>query len=206
MSSAAVASAANPSFRPCSAGLRGRLREATQAQHERLDRQLGALDLQSMGGYRLFLEANAAALLPLEAALERSGVSNIFPDWAERSRRAAILSDLTAAGGTVQPLPRASLLDVGGVLGTMYVLEGSRLGARYLLKSVAQSADPSVAAATAYLSHGAGQHLWQSFLARLDELALAARDEAHAIAGARNAFALFAQATDIALAHAKAGA
>jgi hypothetical protein len=49
----------------------------------------------------------------------------------------------------------------------MYVLEGSRLGAQVLLQAVAGSSDAAVTAATAYLRHGAGRHLWQSFLALL---------------------------------------
>lgn len=206
MSSAAVASVANSPHRLCSRGLRARLREATAQEHELLDRQLGALDLQSVDCYRVFLEANAAALLSLETALERSGISRIFPDWPARSRRAAILSDLTAVGGTTRLLPCPASLDFGGVLGTMYVLEGSRLGARYLLKTVGPSADASVAGATAYLSHGASQHLWQSFLARLEQLALTPRDEARAIDAAQNAFVLFTQAADTALARVKADA
>src|SRR5262245_32318182 len=55
-------------------------------------------------------------------------------------------------------LPTPAFMPVGavvaGVLGTMYVLEGSRLGAQVLLKSVMRSSDAVATAATAYLSHG----------------------------------------------------
>ncbi len=198
MSSAAVASEAKGHESHRRAGLRERLRAATAEDHERLDRQLSTLDLQDLGGYREFLEVNAAALLPLEAALEQSAVAGSFPDWPERSRSAAILADLMAVGGFALPLPPLATLDAGGVLGTMYVLEGSRLGARYLLKTVAQSSNPIVRGATAYLAHGAGAHPWQGFLAQLEAFDLTPQDEASAVDAARDAFALFARAMRVA--------
>lgn len=81
-----------------------------------------------------------------------------------------------------------------GVLGTMYVLEGSRLGAKFLLKTVADSADPRIGEATAYLRHGTGQRLWQSFLSKL--ASNHSCDEDEAIEAARSAFAAFEQAAD----------
>jgi heme oxygenase len=91
-------------------------------------------------------------------------------------------------------LEDVSSLNRGGLLGTMYVLEGSRLGAKYLLRLIAQSTDPLLAEARAYLGHGAGQPLWRSFLTRLEREAVSGDDEAEAIAGARRAFAMFAEA------------
>ena len=177
-----------------SSGLRDSLREATASAHRELDAQFAAFDITSRRGYRRFLEASAAALWPLEAALDQGGVTRIFVDWPERSRRAAIAADLDRVGGSVRPLAEVRPLNRNGMLGTMYVLEGSRLGAKYLLRMIAQSADPLVAEAGAYLSHGAGRPLWRSFLDRLQREAMTADDEAEAIAGAHQAFALFAQA------------
>ena len=178
---------------PKAAGLRLCLRSITANAHARLDAQLGALDLASLAGYRLFLEASAAALLPLEADLTAARVAEIFPDWELRSRKAAILSDLVRIGGQMEPLPFRHPLDFGGVLGTMYVLEGSRLGARVLLNTVKHSTDPQVLHATTFLRHGAGHHFWPSFLAVLESQA-AADHEASAIDGAVRAFAMFERA------------
>lgn len=191
MSSAAVVGEA-------SADLRDRLRAATTDDHQRLDRQLGALDLTGLSGYREFLEINTAALLPLEDALERNDVTTVFPDWPARSRRVAMLSDLAAVGGVARPLPPLGALGPAAVIGTMYVLEGSRLGARYLLKTVMQSADPTIRNATAYLAHGEGQRLWQSFLVRLEAFDLTQGDEERAVEAARAAFAFFARAIPVA--------
>jgi heme oxygenase (biliverdin-IX-beta and delta-forming) len=175
-------------------GLRDRLKDATAAAHRDLDTQFAAFDLASRRGYRQFLEASAAALLPLEAALEQAGVGGVFADWAQRSRRAAIIADIDRLGGAIRPLRSAGPLNRNSLFGTLYVLEGSRLGAKFLLRMIAHSADPHIGGATAYLSHGAGQPLWRSFLARLESEAVSSDGETEAIAGARRAFAMFAQA------------
>jgi heme oxygenase (biliverdin-IX-beta and delta-forming) len=138
-----------------SSGLRDMLQEATATAHRDLDAKFAAFDLASRRGYRRFLEASAAALLPLEAALERAGVACLFTDWPQRARRAAITADLARLDGVIRSLEDVCPLSRNGVLGTMYVLEGSRLGAGYLLRMVAQSADPLIAGARAYLGHGA---------------------------------------------------
>jgi heme oxygenase len=173
--------------------LRDRLRAATADAHARLDGLLADLDLRERGAYRTFLEASAAALLPLEDALVAADVARLFPDWRERARGSALHDDLARVGGDARPLRLAAALDHAGVLGVMYVLEGSRLGARVLLKLATASPDPVVAGATAYLRHGAGLHLWQGFLARLERHAENLKDAEGAIAGARLAFAHFTQ-------------
>ena len=83
-----------------SPALRSILRDATAAEHARLDARLGAFDLRTVGGYRKFLEINAAALLPLERALVRAGVRDVLPDWDHRARSKSILCDLARLGGT----------------------------------------------------------------------------------------------------------
>ncbi|WP_441239215.1 biliverdin-producing heme oxygenase [Bradyrhizobium sp. 930_D9_N1_4] len=175
-------------------GLRERLRDATAHAHRDLDAQLSSFDLTVFSGYRRFLQASAGALLPLEAALVEAGVVRMFPDWLKRSRSAAIAADLERLGSDTQYTVSVSPLTHSGVLGAMYVLEGSRLGAKFLMKTVADAADPRIGEATAYLSHGAGQRLWQSFLSKLQNEE--ACDEDEAIEAARAAFAAFEQAAD----------
>jgi heme oxygenase len=172
------------------------LRHATADAHRDLDARLGALDLVRRDGYRRFLEINAAALLPLEAALEQAGVVAIFADWPWRSRRAAIAADLARVGGSLRPLGEAPRLNRNALFGTLYVLEGSRLGAKYLRRTIATSADPVISRATAYLDHGSGQQLWQSFLLALGHQSFTQDDEDEIIAGAQSAFAMFARSAD----------
>jgi len=173
--------------------LRSILRDATAADHAQLDATLGALDLCTVAGYRRFLEINATALLPLERSLELAGVRAMLPDWDDRARTAAILTDLARLGGRPGRLDAPELTDRSAMLGTLYVLEGSRLGAAYLLRTVRQCGDPLVSGNTAFLGHGAGRQFWPQYLAVLecqaDELA-----EDDLVRSARSAFDLFAHA------------
>jgi heme oxygenase len=175
-------------------GLRDRLRDATAAAHRELDAQMSAFDLSVFSGYRRFLQASAGALLPLEAALVEAGIDRLFPDWPERARSEVIAADLDRLAREAHATVSVSPLTRSGMIGTMYVLEGSRLGAKFLLKTVADAADPRISEATAYLSHGAGKRLWQSFLAKL--ASEEACDEDEVIAAARGAFAAFELAAD----------
>jgi heme oxygenase len=175
-------------------GLRFRLRDATAADHARLDTLFSSLDLRKSGDYRRFLEVTAAALIPLEEALGASGVNDTVPDWPQRSRTAALRSDLSRLGGSVDPLPPVTTPDRDTIFGVLYVLEGSRLGARVLLPIVLGSDDLRVATTNAYLSHGLERPLWQSFVATLERHGETIADDDGVIAGATLAFDLFARA------------
>lgn len=127
--------------------------------------------------------------------MEAAGVEAVVPDWPLRSRRHAILCDLEQLGGVLRQFPTPSPpLTVGGILGTTYVLEGSRLGSRVLLDAVVRSSDPTVAKTTQYLGHGEGHRFWQSYIELLEARGAALDDESDIIDGACRAFALFAEA------------
>jgi heme oxygenase len=175
------------------------LREATAAAHARLDAAFNGLDLQRLPDYRDFLQANAVALLPLEGSLVQSGVEEFFPDWTLRSRTAALVRDLVSLGGVIPRLQPLRQIDREAMLGALYVLEGSRLGAAYLLPIVEQSPDPSVAGCIAYLNHGAGLRLWQSYCARLEQQSVQIGNPTKIIDAALQAFALFEHGADIVL-------
>jgi heme oxygenase len=181
----------NEPSRPAAPGLRQQLKEATADTHRELDRAFGAFDLAAVSGYRRFLEASAAALLPLEAILVRAGVEQIIADWPQRSRSTAILDDLRLVDGRCEPLELDGVLSRHGVLGIAYVLEGSRLGAKVMLARLAAE-DRQILRATAYLRHGSGLPLWREFLALLArQEPVVPRELAEAIDGARFAFNMF---------------
>lgn len=188
-----LAGSRDVSGRRTGGALRARLKDATADAHRQLDRNLMAFDLKTASGYRRFLEASAGALLPLEAALVESGVDDIVKDWPSRSRSDAILDDLTQVEGGLHLMPAPAAFSRSALFGTLYVLEGSRLGARFLLKAVTRSADPAVGRATAYLGHGAGEPLWEKFLALLTHEA-PHLDEEEVVEGARSAFGVFSTA------------
>ncbi|MGJ4891593.1 biliverdin-producing heme oxygenase [Bradyrhizobium sp. HKCCYLR20261] len=176
-------------------GIRDRLRAATAAAHHALDERLSRFDLTTTADYRRFLQASAAALLPLEQMLDRAGAGAMLGDWTRRRRSEAICADLAELNGRAAPMELpARPLDRSAVLGTLYVLEGSRLGAVYLLRIVAASPDPRVRRATRYLRHGAGQGLWRSFLSVLAAERLPPGEDIRVMTSAREAFAVFATA------------
>jgi heme oxygenase (biliverdin-IX-beta and delta-forming) len=175
---------------------RGYLRAATKDLHTRLDARLAPLVLQGDPGYREFLFRSAMALLPVEQALNEAGVVNVLPDWPQRCRSSALALDL-AALSLPQPEP-AAFPEVRGEafqFGMLYVLEGSRLGARLLLAEVEAMLPATGQAATRYLSHGQGLPLWPTFLQRLEASEQVRREPEQALAGARAVFRQFLTAS-----------
>lgn len=188
----------SPAASPVTAGVkmnrRNSLRGATDHLHRDLDRIAAGFNLGDATHYRRFLQANAATLIAIEQLLETAGVEQLLPDWRERSRRGAILADLHSLHSEVQPLAlRRTAPSPSEVFGILYVLEGSRLGARVQLDQVLASADENVRSASSYLSHGQpgeGSGLWRSFLEHL-ETHEAADDQTQTVSGAVYAFTMF---------------
>ncbi|MFC4311185.1 biliverdin-producing heme oxygenase [Steroidobacter flavus] len=176
---------------------RNSLRGATDHLHRDLDRIAEGFNLGDVTHYRRFLQANAATLIAIEQLLENAGVEQLVPDWPQRSRRAAILADLHSLQSDVQPLAlRRTAPTSSEVFGILYVLEGSRLGARVQLDQVLASADENVRNASTYLGHGQpgeGSGLWRSFLEQL-ETHEAADDQTQTVSGAVYAFTMFIRA------------
>lgn len=167
---------------------RGRLKTATSAAHRELDTLISALELHHPRDYLLFLEASAAALLPLERLLQQAEVEQALQDWPRRARAAALHADLAELHGVAPEITLGrQALSPPQVTGVVYVLEGSRLGARVLRERV-----PRGCMAMSYLSAGdAG--LWPSFLAQLEAPAMP-WDPLETTAAARWAFGIFRRA------------
>lgn len=182
------------------ASLRDRLKTETAAAHAAVDARFSAVLAEGAAGYARFLSMSAQALLPLEADLEAAGVADLLPDWSRRSRAAALRADL-AIFGLSTPATRGEGLREAGeayLFGVLYVLEGSRLGAKFLARRVAAQADPRVRAAMRYLRHGDGEGLWPSFLRRLEASAAARHAPDRAVAGARAGFHRFGASAEAA--------
>ncbi|WP_201799955.1 biliverdin-producing heme oxygenase [Andreprevotia sp. IGB-42] len=166
------------------------LRSATAALHAELDDLLSSDAFAGVAQYRRFLAAQAAALVPLEAALEAAGIDTLLPDWPARCRRFVLQADL-AQLGEVPGAPDAppQIAADASRWGYAYVLEGSRLGARLLSRQLEASGNPALQAAGSFLQHGSGQPFWQTFLTGLEQVDEADAPLVHA--GAQHAFALF---------------
>lgn len=170
------------------------IREATCSSHSRLDAALAKLDLAVPVYYEGFLRSQANALFPVEAALESGGIESILPDWPLRIRTPALQHDLDALSLTCQPLPTPEFESAAQMLGAVYVLEASRMGARVMLARLAEHPDSDAMNATAYLRHGFGKRFWPSFLTVLETDPAAQNDPAGVVRGAQMTFAMYESA------------
>lgn len=139
------------------------LRSATSAEHERVDRLFSTLDFGRIEDYRRFLLAQAAAFLPIEAALDEANAAAILPDWPGRRRGHLLRSDLEALGAAEpEPIAAFAFKTEAAALGAIYVLEGSRLGGALLKREL-----PAVAPRQ-FLEAPQPQGSWRKLLELLD--------------------------------------
>lgn len=168
------------------------LRSATAALHAEVDGRFSGPFDTDKNAYTAFLRTLARAVPPLEHALEQGGVERLLPDWRSRRRSDALQRDLDLLGVRAPvALSVDATRDEARLFGRLYVLEGSRLGASLLVKRVRASTNPTVRAATNYLSHGTGADFWRGYLQRLENSEAVAAAPERAMLGAREAFELF---------------
>lgn len=168
--------------------------DATRSSHRRLDLALSWLDLGKPRYYAGFLRGQAEALFPLEASLERHGIADVMPDWPQRVRTPSLEHDLAALDVSCDPLPAPEFKGAADMLGAVYVLEASRMGARVMLARLAEHQDSNAIGATAYLRHGFGKRFWPSFLTLLEHHPAAQANTADVVQGAEVAFGMFESA------------
>ncbi|SIR03086.1 heme oxygenase [Bosea sp. TND4EK4] len=146
--------------------LRSFLRAETHDLHEELDGLIGAFT--SLDDYTRFLAGSFRHRAPAEAAI---GVEADALGLGPRQLVPQLRRDLADLG---LPVPAAERLvlskDIACLLGATYVLEGSALGARVLVKSAA-ALGLGAAHGARYLSAQAGSITsWRELLVRLDGL------------------------------------
>lgn len=176
-----------------------RVRDATKHTHRRLDAAMNSVDLARPHYYAGFLRGQAEALFPLEAALEQHGIEELLPDWPQRARTPALEHDLSVLDAGCDPLliPDLARLDAdrtAEMLGIVYVLEGSRMGARIILSRLTDQPDSVVIGATSFLRHGFGKRFWPTFLETLESHPDARANPDMVIDGALLAFGMFESA------------
>ncbi len=169
--------------------VREHLRSATSALHAHVDRRASEMRLETAPGYARFLLTQASVVCPLEDALERARIARLLPDWKERRRGGALSADLREIGANCIPARPPVFKSDAALLGALYVLEGSRLGARVILSRVSSSA-------TRYLRHGEGRRLWPTFLEVLESNEDVRRHPGVAEDAARHVFEMFALAME----------
>lgn len=108
-----------------------------------------------------------------------------MPDWPERRRSDAILTDLAALASPTPAVEPLSLPDAAAAAGALYVIEGSRLGGRFLVRGVAAGLP------TGYLGDEQPRGRWLALLTALERALPDASVRDRAITAARAVFARF---------------
>jgi len=175
---------------------RMRLREATKALHESIDSTVSqSAFLTSPEGYIAYLRATLRVRAAIEARLDASAAAQVYAPWSRRKIGQALrqdIGDLRAelASGDERMTPR-SPLSLGAIWGTLYVLEGSAMGARLLLRQASELGFTAEFGARHLARQTACPAAWRDFVSALDEVAMTAPEEKACIEAALATFACF---------------
>ncbi len=159
--------------------IRARLAQATVELHRLTDIQAGAYDLRAEGGLRGMLQFMMDGVSPVEAALERAGIRSVLPEWPARRRAPLLRQD----GAEMTGNRTAAFASEAEMWGALYVLEGSRLGARLMARTACGR--------SGFLDAAAADGFWPEFLSRLREAHERLMDPEGMERGARAAFSAF---------------
>lgn len=174
-----------------------RLKAATHATHERLDKSIMAGDpFASRERYGQFVKVQHGFHRDIDAIYDDPALDALLPDLQGRRRLLLIEQDLADLGLTALSFDAPPAFSVGAAvdlptaLGWLYVAEGSNMGAAFLLKWAKEKLDLSEEFGARHLAgapEGRGLH-WRTFTAALDAVALSDEEEARVVAGAEAGF------------------
>lgn len=169
------------------------LKERTAEAHRRVDEKVGSFD--SVPSYGRYLAGLFSFREPVEQALSKVCWPDELAGWRPTLVSADIRSDLDALS---LPLPANRFSHPGfssksSLLGCLYVIEGSSLGARILLKR-ASALGIDGASGGSHLAAQASSNGWPRFVAALEAAAgfdpdIASRSAVETFASAEKAFA-----------------
>jgi heme oxygenase len=172
-----------------------RLNQITHAPHEQLDKAVKAnAPFETLANYARFVVAQYGFQSELKALYSDPRLVEIFADLPQRCRAEQAKTDLNDLG-TALPDPVAGALvdpSTAQALGWLFVSEGSKLGAAFLIKrAVALNLSDTFGAR--HLGEPAGGRAdgWKSFVQTLDNLQLSALEESQIEQGAIDAFERF---------------
>lgn len=182
---------------PPATGRRERLKAVTHAQHAQLDARLMAFDpFADRARYACFLKTQYRLHRDVEALYRSPELDGLLPGLGQRSRLAQIRQDLADLGVAMEAVASppvfgdAAPLDLPVALAWLYTVEGSNIGAAFLLKAAARIGLDGSFGARHLAPHPQGRAAhWRDFIAELDAVVLPARSEDRVDHGARAAFA-----------------
>ncbi|KAF0865176.1 biliverdin-producing heme oxygenase [Pseudomonas sp. LD120] len=172
-----------------------RLNQITHEPHTKLDALVKAhAPFETQGSFARFVVAQYLFQSELVELYNNAELNQIVPDLAERCRAEAAKADLADLDTDV-PAPVAGAVrnpSKAEALGWIFVSEGSKLGAAFLIKR-AVGLGLSDTFGARHLGEPAGGRAegWKTFTRILDGLAFTAEEEAAAEKGALDAFNRF---------------
>lgn len=172
-----------------------RLNQVTHAPHEQLDKAVKAnAPFETLGSYARFVVAQYLFQAELKALYTDPALIDIFPDLPGRCRAEQAMADL-ADLNTEIPEPVSGALrnpSNAHALGWLFVSEGSKLGAAFLIKrAVALNLSDTFGARHLGEPAGGRAEGWKTFTRILDSQTLSVEQEAQAEQGAIDAFERF---------------
>ncbi|MGJ7518159.1 biliverdin-producing heme oxygenase [Pseudomonas baetica] len=172
-----------------------RLNQITHEPHSKLDALVKAhAPFETQANFARFVVAQYLFQSELVALYNDADLTAIVPDLPARCRAEAAKADL-ADLDTEVPAPVAGAVNnpsKAQALGWLFVSEGSKLGAAFLIKR-AVGLGLSETFGARHLGEPAGGRAqgWKNFVKTLDELELSAEEEAELDKGAIDAFNRF---------------
>ncbi|PBQ21640.1 biliverdin-producing heme oxygenase [Pseudomonas congelans] len=172
-----------------------RLNQITHAPHEQLDKAVKAhAPFATLASYSRFVVAQYLFQTELQHLYSDPALESIISDLPARCRAEQTRADLADLNMDL-PLPLAGAVQKPGsaeALGWLFVSEGSKLGAAFLIKR-AQALNLSDSFGARHLGEPAGGRAagWKAFVRTLDELPMTAEQEAELDRGAIAAFERF---------------
>ncbi|RMQ44474.1 Heme oxygenase [Pseudomonas cichorii] len=183
-----------------------RLNQITHAPHDQLDKAVKAhAPFATLDSYKHFVAAQYLFQAELQGLYNDPALGQIVGDLPERCRAEQARADLADLNTEIPPTVAGAVQNPNKAeaLGWLFVSEGSKLGAAFLIKRAA-ALNLSESFGARHLGEPAGGRAdgWKSFIRILDELEFSAEEEAQIDQGAIAAFERFTVLLQHAYAHA----
>jgi heme oxygenase len=170
------------------------LKGATRTAHDRVEaisEKGGHFD--TMGGYKRYLAATWALRAEFEASLDASGAASVWPFWPERRIAHLVSSDMADLDVPPGQEPiRRFRFDRAELLGALYVLEGSGLGARVIIGRIPHLGLSRDFGARHLYAQAGSPGAWRDFTTLLDNADLSPEEEQACFTAAETTFEAYA--------------
>lgn len=171
------------------------IKKATAAAHLSTEKLLVKYvkQVSSNKAYAELLACMHGYFAPLEKQLDQQ-MAALLPDHALRRKAGNMLNDIEALQQKIQMPVAASFPDTSGAaaaMGACYVMEGSTLGGTVITKMI-KGSNPDIPANAFSFFSGYGENnmmMWQSFVARLNDVLQSEEKVNKAIEAANASFA-----------------